>query len=134
MIFDLIRDSATETLTHGERVFAYYEKHHRAIVEVCSALAKIEDKVIRTQATTGAIDLNISGDRHVLNAVFAAFRKLGYEPGTRPGKEPEPSFSTYFSHTEHDCKFWLSFTSSQCTRVKVGTKTQTIDVYETVCE
>jgi len=134
MIFDSIRDSVNETTTHGERVKAYYDKHRPAIVEVSRALTKIEDKVIRVQACANEIDLNLTGDKHVLKAIFGAFRKLGYEPNHRPGKEPEPGFSCRFYHTDHQCQFWLNFTSTQCTRVKVGEKTQTIDIYETVCE
>ena len=134
MIFDSIRDSVNETTTHSDRVKAYYDKHRPAIVEVCRALAKIEDKVIRVQACGNCIDLHVSGDRHVLKAVFSAFRRLDYAPDSRPGEKPEATFSTYFNHAHHECQFWLSFASTKCTRVKVRTETREVDVYETVCE
>ncbi len=133
MIFHTIRDSVQELQSHGDSITKFYEGHRGEIAAVSKALAKIEDKLIRAQACPDCIDLHISGDRHVLNAVFGAFRRLGYQPDNRPEKH-EPQYSTYFRHDEHQCVFWVSFASSECKRIKVGTKTQTIDVYETVCE
>jgi hypothetical protein len=69
-----------------------------------------------------------------LQAIFGIFRKLGYEPSNRPGDEPETTFSCYWEHTELETKFWLYFTSTVCTRVKVGTEMVERDIYETVCE
>lgn len=134
MIFDLIKTSVTETQDRSVLIAAYYEKHRPAIVAVARELAKLEDKMIRINVTTESIDLQIAGDRHVLKAIFGAFRRAGYLPDGRPSAKLEPSFSTWFRHPDHGCKFWLNFTSSQCTRVKVRSEMQEVDIYETVCE
>ncbi len=132
MIFDTIRESMNEAATYSEQVSVYFDEHRNRISEASVALAKI--KIIRASVTTDCIDLHITGDRHVLGALFGAFRRLGYRPDSRPSGKVEPSFSTYFRHPEHECQFWLDFSSSQCTRVKVGTETREVDIYETVCE
>lgn len=110
----------------------WYSANQREIARVSAALVKIE--VINAVVCNHCIDLSITGDKHVLKAIFGAFRKLGYEPNTRPGNKNEPTFSCYWEHPELATKFWLYFTSSKCTRVKVGTETKEIDIYETRCE
>ena len=134
MIFDLIKTSVKETRTRGERVAAYYDEHRPRIVAVAQALGKLEDKIIRVDVTAESVDIYISGDRHVLKAAFGALRRLEYHPDSRPDAKPEPTFSTWFRHPDHSCKFWLSFSSTQCTRVKVGSKMEEVNVYETVCK
>ena len=110
----------------------WYHHNKAEIGRVAVGLKKI--KVTRAEVSGDCVDLSITGDKHTLNAVFAAFRKLGYEPSARPTKEHKPTFSCYWNHPVEDAKFWLYFTSNKCTRIKVGTKTEEVDIYEVVCE
>jgi len=123
----LIEDQ--ETLTSKA---SWYHRNRPHIEEVAQALGKLE--ITRASLSVSEVDISIAGDRHTLNAIFAAFRGLGYEPSSRPGSEPSPSFSCRWEHPEHDCRFWLFFSSTKCTRVQIGTTTQEVGIYETVCE
>jgi hypothetical protein len=123
----LIEDS--EALTAKA---SWYHRNKTKIEEAAVALSKLE--ITRASLSVNEVDISIAGDRHTLNAIFAAFRGLGYEPSSRPGSEPAPSFSCRWEHPEHDCRFWLFFSSTKCTRVQIGTTTQEVGIYETVCE
>lgn len=111
---------------------SWYHRNKGEIEEVAQAFTKIN--VVRAILSHKEVDLSIAGDRHTLKAAFGALRTLGYEPSSRPGDKPEPSFSCRWEHPDHDCRFWLFFSSTACTRVKVGTQTKEVDLYETVCE
>lgn len=121
--------SSSEQVT---KVANYYHTHKDEIERVAAAFVKIDTQSARV--TDGCIDLNVAGNKHVLAACFSAFRKLGYEPSDRPGIEMEPSFACYWEHSQHKCKWWLYFSSTQCTRIKIGTEMREVAIYETVCE
>lgn len=115
-----------------QKIAGWYHVNKVEIGRVAVELKKIE--VTRAVLNSDCVDLSITGNRHTLNAIFAAFRKLGYEPTDRPTDKPEPTFSCYWEHPVEDARFWLYFTSNQCTRIKVGTETKEVDIYEVVCE
>jgi len=121
--------SSSEAVT---RVASYYHTHKQEIERVAVAFVKIDTQSARV--TDGCIDLNVTGDKHVLAACFHAFRKLGYEPSERPGPKLESSFACNWEHPQHKCKWWLYFSSTKCTRIKVGTEMREVAIYETVCE
>lgn len=114
------------------KVASYYHTHKDEIKCVSEAFEKIN--VTNARATQLSIDLGVTGNKHMLAAVFSAFRKMGYAPGSRPGPEAQSSFCCYWNHPDHDLRFWLNFTSDKCTRVKTGTETIERDIYEVVCE
>jgi len=111
--------------------FYHQNKHH--IIEVASAIKKIEIQNAKLD-NYQCVDLNIAGDKHVLKAVFSVFRKLKYEPSTRPKEKPESSFTCFWSRDGQELRFYLCFTSSKCSRVQIGTKMIEQPIYETVCE
>jgi hypothetical protein len=111
--------------------FYHRNKHH--IKEVATALKKI-DLISAKLDNYKCVDISMTGDKHVLLAIFSAFRKLRYEPSERPGIKPTSSFSCYWSREGQELRFWISFSSTKCTRVKVGTETREVPIYETVCE
>jgi len=111
---------------------SWYSRNKPEIRRVAQALNKITIQSARLDGEE--VDINITGDNHTLKAAFGAFRKLGYIPSSRPQETKLASFSCYWSNPEKEAKFYLSFSSNKCTRVKVGTKTMVVDVYETVCE
>lgn len=121
--------SESEALT---KQASWYHSNKAEIGRVAQGLSKIN---VQNATVVGlCVDLSIAGDKHTLNAIFAAFRKLGYEPTDRPGDKPSASFSCHWEHPTEDARFWLYFSSTQCTRIKTGTKMVEQVVYETVCE
>lgn len=110
----------------------YYKDNKVEIGRV--ALAFKDITILRCNVDVNCIDIAITGDYAVLKAIFHAFRTLGYEPSDRPKEEKMSSFSTYFEGPDHECRFWLNFSSTLCKRVKIGTKMVEQPVYETVCE
>ncbi len=123
----MVRES--ETLT---KQASWYHANKVEIGRIATGLSKID--INGAELCGECVDLFISGDKHVLNAIFSVFRKLGYEPTSRPGNEPESSFTCHWEHPTENARFWLSFSSTKCTRIKIGTETREIDIYETVCE
>jgi hypothetical protein len=81
-----------------------------------------------------SIDIAYSGGKLVLKGIFKALRDLGYAPNTRPKDEKLSTFSCYWNHPTNDLRIWLSFSSTMCKRIKVGTKMVSQDIYETVCD
>lgn len=131
----LVKDSEDliESERRVKRSASYYHRNKSQLHTVAEAFrGKIE--VQSASVEDGTFDINVTGDHHVLNAVFGIFRKLGYEPSQRPGKEPAASFSCYWEHPEYEAKFWFWFTSSVCARKQIGTEMKEVPVYETVCE
>jgi len=121
-----------ETREYVDKQAAYYSRNKLQVIAITAALSKVE--VQSASVANDCIDINIAGDKHTLQAVFAAFRKMGYEPTDRPSNEPTSSFSCFWDHPDFECRFWLYFSSTKCTRVKVGTETREVPLYETVCE
>ena len=108
---------------------SWYHRNKNGIEEVAQALIKID--VHDAHVSGEEVDISVTGDKHVLQAVFGAFRKLGYEPSKRPNKD-----DTYFYcrwTKEGKPSFYFSFSSTVCKRVKIGTKMVEQDVYEVVC-
>lgn len=79
-----------------------------------------------------SIDFGFTGDKTLLNEVFKQLRRLGWNTQFRLG-ENDIAYSAFWSHDKSEVRIWISFTSTQCRRVKVGTKTVEVDVYETRC-
>jgi len=98
------------------------------------SMALADIPILRVSFDTDSIDIAVAGDYAVLKAIFHAFRTQGWEPTSRPVEQKLSSFSTHFEKPGVDLRFWLSFSSTLCRRVKVGTKMVEQPVYETVCE
>lgn len=111
----------------------YYDYHKQEIKRVAREL-NLGNALIRANCTATSVDLSVTGNYAVLKDVFHGLRKLGYEPKERPTKEKTATFSTYFTNEVTELRIWMSFSSTVCTRKKIGTKMQEVPVYETVCE
>jgi len=112
---------------------AYYKKYKDEIQALAAELELPKDTPITAYGETDQIRLSVSGTPETLKEVFRAFRKLGYQPSKRPGIKPESTFTTRFEQDNHP-NFYLSFCSTICKRVKVGTKMVEQAIYETTCE
>lgn len=80
---------------------------------------------------SGDIDLSFTGDGQRLIAVWKELRLAGWKPNAHP-KKGDTSFHTHWPK-EGFATFWMSFSSSVCRRVQVGTKMVEQPIYETQC-
>jgi len=136
MVGSALIKSSEELIEQERRVKRHASYYHRNKQQLDHVAEAFRGKIAVQSATVAddCFDLSIAGDHHVLNAVFGVFRRLGYEPSKRPGKEPEASFSCYWEHSEYEAKFWFWFTSTVCTRKQIGTEMKEVPIYETVCD
>lgn len=124
-------EDARRQAKEQKKFFKKYQWHFECIN---AALAIVEEWIVRVEFDRDrSIDIHIAGDHHVFQGVWAALRKLGYEPDARPKEEKMAAFSTYFRKTDWPM-IWLNFSSTKCTRKKIGTKMVEQPVYEVVCE
>lgn len=80
-------------------------------------------------------DLNIyfSGDKHQLAAVIRILRTSGFNTDEKRPEKGASSWTARFTVQGCPLPIYLSFCSSVCRQVQVGTKTVEIPIYETVC-
>lgn len=81
------------------------------------------------------LTISVTGDAEKLKLVWGTILRAGFKsPADRP-KVGQPNYNGWFRHTTNNaCCVYLTFGSTVCRRVKVGTKTVEQDVYETICE
>jgi hypothetical protein len=79
----------------------------------------------------GDIDLSFTGDGERLTRVWVLLRKNGYTPSSRP-EVGETSHCCFWDQKGYS-RFWMSFSSSVCKRVQIGTEMKEVPVYETQC-
>jgi hypothetical protein len=72
------------------------------------------------------------GDVDKMVDAIRALKAAGFEPAEKPDRKSS-SYCTYWRKSECPVAVLFSFTSSVCRRVKVGTRTETVDVYEIEC-
>lgn len=77
------------------------------------------------------IYISLSGDKHKFLAFVRCLRKHDFK--VNPIAKGATGFSQ-FNHEMDDLPMYVSFSSTVCRRVKVGTKTVEQDVFETVCD
>jgi len=117
---------------HQTRVFI--DEHELEIARIENGMIN----VLEWQVDSGidiyskCIDLSYSGDKLVLDGMFRALRKLGYEPDKRP--EADTSYYTSFwVRPGTTLRIYTRFSSTVCKRVKIGTKMVEQDIFETRC-
>jgi hypothetical protein len=74
----------------------------------------------------------IIGNRDKLIKAIRILRTSGLKSCDIP-KEGSSTFSSWYHNEDHSLGVFLSFSSTVCRRVKVGTKTETVDVYAVEC-
>ena len=80
------------------------------------------------------IDVSRAGNKKDLQAVFRAMRLAGFAPNHRP-EAKDTHYSAFFYPLYEGIKpLWLSFSSTVCKRVQVGTELKEVPVYEVQCE
>ena len=81
------------------------------------------------------INLSFSGDKAKLTSVIRILRTNGFDTDAEAPKANSNYWSAYFTNAEDSrIQFWISFSSTVCRMVKVGTKMVEQDVYEVQCD
>lgn len=122
-----------DAIKKHERVLAFIDSKMTEYGPLLDEFEKLEPTLV--DADDGYISIHLTGDKHQLNAAFALLRRRGYEPSSRP--EPKSSvYNTYFTKDGQPGLVFFNFSSTQCRRVKIGTRTHEVteDVYEIVCD
>ena len=82
-----------------------------------------------------SLDARLSGDRHLFAAVVRALRTRGFTTTQPPPEKGQGYWSAFFELPEvSDLRIWLSFSSTVCRQVQVGTKMVEQPIFETVCD
>jgi hypothetical protein len=79
------------------------------------------------------IDISFTGDAKKLATVIRIFRTHGFTSNSARPKQRDTSWVAFYTHPECPTRIWLSFTSSVCQRVKVGTRLVEENIYEVRC-
>lgn len=97
---------------------------------VINALSKLE-----LEPRLDATDVNyyFTGDKSKLLAVMRIVRSSGFNTTAERPKKGDSSWTARFTKEGCGLGLYLSFSSSVCRQVQVGTKTIQVPVYETVC-
>lgn len=121
-----LRDDALAEHARKLEVLGRIERHYDALAAELAELAP--------HAYVDMFDLNVSftGGKQALEKAFKILRFKGFVPDGRP-TEKDTKFTTYFRHPD-GASVWLSFSSSVCVRVQVGTRTVEEPIYEIQCE
>lgn len=97
---------------------------------VINALSKLE-----LEPRLDATDVNyyFTGDKSKLLAVMRVVRSSGFNTNQERPKKGDSSWTARFTKEGCGLGLYLSFSSSVCRQVQIGTKTIQVPVYETVC-
>jgi hypothetical protein len=97
---------------------------------VINALSKLE-----LEPRLDATDVNyyFTGDKNKLLAVMRIIRSSGFTTNAERPKKGDSSWTARFTKDGCGLGLYLSFSSSVCRQVQVGTKTIQVPVYETKC-
>ena len=80
----------------------------------------------------GDVCINFTGDSECYKALHRTLRNGGYSTDDTP-PERKPSFCMYFNHEGGGPRVYVTFSSTVCVRVKVGTEMVEQDVFEIEC-
>lgn len=131
-----VMQDARERRKRAKAVVKWLEQNEAELTRIEQGTEQIHKHFISAEidAVNESIDISYSGGKLVLQAIFKAYRDLGYAPNSRPKDDKLSSFSCYWNHPTQDLRLWIRFSSTSCKRVKIGTKMVEQDVYETVCD
>ncbi len=124
---DMLLDKDALALTERRALWA---KHRAEILPLVRAFVKIN----ATLRFPDSLDVSLSGDKHTLAEAVRALRTNGFRTLNKPPEKGSITWGAFYDREGCGIRVWLSFSSSVCRRVKVGTRTVEQDIYETVCD
>ena len=130
---------------HRNRM-GYIKVYARLFTAILRNLMRNKVNIIYANLGSDSIDLHVSGDYEMLLRTMRVLRSYGLNADKRPA-EGEASYFAYWTAAYGDdhcnlvipdsllkARVWLNFSSTQCERVKVGTRLEEVPVYETRCK
>ncbi len=105
----------------------------KRVAIICKALQKAGVKLTDVSVDSTSYNINITGPRADLDVMFGILRRHGLQPNGRP-EEKTQYYSTFWKFDDTSDFLFVSFSSTSCRRVQVGTKMEEVPVYDTVCE
>jgi hypothetical protein len=110
------------------------KRDSKRVATICKALQKAGVNVTNVSVDSTSYNINITGPRADLDVMFGILRRFGLQPKSRP-EEKTQYYSTFWKFDELMSEFlFVTFSSTSCRRVQVGTKMEEVPVYDTVCE
>ena len=110
-------------------------RDRRRIEAILKALRCAGIEAHHVSVDSSSYNVNITGTRADLTIMFGILRRLGLTPSRRPEEKTQYYATFWYWNGEGSGEFvFVSFSSTTCKRVQVGTKTEEVPVYEMVCE
>ena len=130
----IIQEANRSAREHAKRQSAIIKRDGKRVAEAAKALKKAGINIVNASVDGYSYNLYITGSRADLDIMFGVLRRAGLVPDSRP-QEKTPYYSTFWRWDADGSDYvWISFSSTTCKRVQVGTKVEEVAVYETVCE
>ena len=123
--------AARETARNMGRII---KRDAKRVATIAKALKRAGVDPTHIYIDSSSYNISITGSRADLDIMFGVLRRAGLVPDSRP-QEKTPYYSTFWRWDADGSDYvWISFSSTTCKRVQVGTKVEEVAVYETVCE
>jgi hypothetical protein len=123
-----------ELMTREARgTLAYAEKHGEQLVPVVEELEHMDCGLIRAVFWASDLSVSISGTAHQFGLAWGFLRGQGFKCENERPKPKESAWSGFFTNPTTQASIFVTFASTQCQRVQVGTRTEEVPVYEVQC-
>ena len=123
---------ARETMKNMNRII---KRDGKRVGDVVKVLKRAGVNINHVYVDSSSYNVSITGTRADLDIMFGVLRRAGLIPRSRPA-EKQTDYCAFWNWSEDsvDDYLWVSFSSTTCKRVQVGTRMEEVPVYETVCE
>jgi hypothetical protein len=107
----------------------------KRVSEVIKTLQRAGININHVYLDSSSYNVSVTGTRTDLDIMFGVLRRAGLIPRSRPA-EKQTDYCAFWNWSDDvvDGYLWVSFSSTTCKRVQVGTRMEEVPVYETVCE
>ena len=124
----------------------YIKVYARLFMTIMRDMLRSKVNIIHANIGWRSFDLHISGDYEMLLRSMRILRSYGLNAEKRPAEGEAIYYAMWESKFNEDdfdltvpeeylhARIFLNFTSTQCERVKVGTRLEEVPVYETRCK
>ena len=135
-VFEMMEEAIAEEKKQRKNRKIHMNKFTEEYFRIANGLIVVQEWIMRIHFDgVSSLDISVSGDHHAFKGTFGALSKLGYKPSKRPKEEKLSAWNGWFYNHDGDHPIiWVTFSSTKCTRKKVGTKMVEQDIYEIVCE
>jgi hypothetical protein len=129
-----------EVKSYTKRVNFLHVNEFR-ITSILGAFTRANIELTDISSDGHCLNISLHGNREVLNKSFGILRNHDLIPDCRP-EERSTTYSAWFEEEHAEDRegkgfplvVWFYFSSTTCRRVKTGSKTVTVDIYDTVCD